>query len=351
MKKIMSLFLIGFVLFPVFSRAQIIDIDPIPSQDQCVSIANNLRYRDRDVNKNGEISTLQDYLQSSGYMNNEPTGYFGLLTLSGVKSFQNANGISPTGYVGPITKAKIANLTCGGSNPNFSSPVISGTQGPQSLNVNETGTWRILATDSGGGDLSYSVKWGDENYNNGMVYPTSQYPVVQSGTFTHSYSQAGNYTAVFTVTNNLGRSATTSLSVVVGSNPISAITVISPNGGETLYKGNNTMITWQDTANLNCTNMGGIFCVPSNFSYDIYLNYYHAPCTGICPIAVNVVAPLVIANDVHGSSYNWQVGNFALNGGNTYLPSGLYKISICKSGYNGGYGNICDASDYPFTIQ
>ena len=352
-KYILGLFAISFVLVPIFSFAQVEYPDPGPSTTNCVYINNNLRYRDRDIYTNNEVSTLQDFLQGKGYLNNEPTGYFGLLTFGAVKSFQTANGISQTGYVGPVTREKIRTLTCNSITPNFSKPVISGTQGPQSLNINETGTWRILATDIGGGDLSYSVNWGDVGviYNLNQIYSTTN-NLSQSSTFTHSYSQAGNYTVVFTVTNNLGRSATTSLSVnVVNVNPVSAITVLSPNGGETLYKGNTTMITWQDTANLNCTSMGGINCAPSNFSYDIYLNYYHTPCTGICPIAINAVAPLVIANGVHGSSYNWQVGNFILNGGNTYLPSGLYKISICKSGYNGGYGNICDASDSPFVIQ
>src|SRR3989344_1050140 len=115
MKKYIGiLFVLGLLIAPAFSFAQVGDVDPNPTASDCVALQNNLRYRDRDINKNGEVSTLQDFLQSEGYLNSEPTGYFGLLTFKAVKDFQKANGISPTGYVGPITRAKIKALTCDG---------------------------------------------------------------------------------------------------------------------------------------------------------------------------------------------------------------------------------------------
>ena len=39
--------------------------------------------------------------------------------------------------------------------------VISSVSGLQSLNVNQTGTWKVNASSSNGGTLSYSVDWGD----------------------------------------------------------------------------------------------------------------------------------------------------------------------------------------------
>ena len=119
--------------------------------------------------------------------------------------------------------------------PNSSSVVISGVKGPQLLDVNQMGTWTVSAYNKDGGDLSYSVVWGDENT---VVYPTSASSSLykqesqQSATFTHSYSQAGTYKPTFTVTSpntmrcfqapcpSNGGSAQTSLSVVVGSTPI-----------------------------------------------------------------------------------------------------------------------------------
>lgn len=87
------------------------DIDTQPLVE-CIDLKNNLRYRSRDANTNGEVSVLQDFLALRGYFDHEPTGYFGVLTLKAVKQFQKENGISPTGFVGPITRAKIKALSC-----------------------------------------------------------------------------------------------------------------------------------------------------------------------------------------------------------------------------------------------
>ena len=104
--------------------------------------------------------------------------------------------------------------------------------GPQSLNVNQQGTWTVTAYDKSGGNLSYSVVWGDEVYKTyAQSLPTAT-SVQQSATFTHSYSQAGNYTPTFTVANSNGQSAQTSLSVNVGGvisgNTSPKITTVSP---------------------------------------------------------------------------------------------------------------------------
>jgi len=102
------LVLLGTLIFGASVLAQG-DVDPNPRAEECVSINRNLRYRDRVA----EVFTLQDFLQSQGYLNSEPTGFFGILTRQAVMDFQNANGITPaSGYVGPITRAKIKSLTC-----------------------------------------------------------------------------------------------------------------------------------------------------------------------------------------------------------------------------------------------
>ena len=112
-KYVLSLFAFLFVcsmcVHVLISFAQEGDIDPNPSSD-CLNLVNNLRYRDRDVNKNGEVSALQDFLQSNSYLKTDPTGYFGLMTQKAVKNFQKNNNISPTGYAGSITKAKITDI-------------------------------------------------------------------------------------------------------------------------------------------------------------------------------------------------------------------------------------------------
>ena len=100
-------------------------------------------------------------------------------------------------------------------------PVISGVKGPTALKVGEVGTWTVNANDPENGPLSYSVTWGDETSavggGGGIGAPVPlRAEVSQIATFTHSYAVAGVYTPVFTVTDNSGFPAKTSMSVSVG---------------------------------------------------------------------------------------------------------------------------------------
>jgi peptidoglycan hydrolase-like protein with peptidoglycan-binding domain/uncharacterized protein (DUF2141 family) len=91
-----------------------VDINPsAPAASDCLSLGKSLTYRTRDAQVSGEVSDLQDFLQSQGYLNAEPTGYFGIMTQKAVRSFQSAYGISQTGTVGPLTRAKINGVSCG----------------------------------------------------------------------------------------------------------------------------------------------------------------------------------------------------------------------------------------------
>jgi len=289
-----SLFLLGFLLFPAFSRAQTIVADPLPNQDQCVNIVNNLRYRDRDIYKNGEVSILQDFLQTQNYLNNEPTGYFGLLTFKAVKDFQRSNGISPTGYVGATTRAKIANITCNGVSQEEVCCEIFG-------------------------------------YGAYMIKTQSTYEMMPRN-------------KCIPVTNYVGGGRNIVDNNYCKMNSPTPVTVISPNGGEMFYKGNYQTISWKDNTTYSCPNMA--LCLPPALQYDITLLHYTPPCvSNYCPLAV--MAPYTIARGVFGSSYNWQVGSVMQDGSIVSdISSGLYKISICKSGTS-----ECDTSDSPFTIQ
>ncbi len=115
----MNKYIIGSVLLvssfvPVFSFAQNADINPSDAPE-CADIIANLGYTSRDSVANGNgVSILQDFLNSNNYLTSLPSGYFGRLTLTAVKAFQIANGISGTGYVGAITRAKIKNIDCNG---------------------------------------------------------------------------------------------------------------------------------------------------------------------------------------------------------------------------------------------
>ncbi len=104
----LAILMIGITV-PTLSFAQ---SSPYPASAGCVSLQYNMRYQTRDYMVNGEVSKLQSFLRIRGYLNSPSTGYFGLLTLSAAKRFQTANYILSSGYVGPITRAKISALTC-----------------------------------------------------------------------------------------------------------------------------------------------------------------------------------------------------------------------------------------------
>ncbi len=89
------------------------DIDPQgTTANACVDLTLNLRYKDTDAKTDGQVSQLQDYLISQGYMGGVPTGYFGVLTFAAAKKIQRAYGFAQTGYVGPLTRGKIKELSC-----------------------------------------------------------------------------------------------------------------------------------------------------------------------------------------------------------------------------------------------
>lgn len=88
------------------------DVDPV-NTSTCIDLqSNGLRYRANDAGTNGEVSVLQDFLISTGLLKTESTGFFGLGTFSAVKQFQKKQGLSPTGYVGALTKVKIKEQSC-----------------------------------------------------------------------------------------------------------------------------------------------------------------------------------------------------------------------------------------------
>lgn len=94
-------------------------------------------------------------------------------------------------------------------------PTISSFSGPTTLDVNETGTWTIRASDPENGQLSYSVNWGDEYYAFPYAASSAQEQFTQTTTFTHAYSYQGTYTVNITVRDVAGKTARTSTTVRV----------------------------------------------------------------------------------------------------------------------------------------
>lgn len=67
------------------------------------SIDKNLKYGQRD----NEVTELQQFLIDKGLLKTTPSNFFGILTLKAIKNYQASLGISPTGFVGALTREKI----------------------------------------------------------------------------------------------------------------------------------------------------------------------------------------------------------------------------------------------------
>lgn len=78
----------------------------------CITITKDISYKSVDIGKSENVANLQYFLNQGKYLVYYPDGYFGTSTLNAVKQFQSEYGISPTGYVGTITRAKIRSLSC-----------------------------------------------------------------------------------------------------------------------------------------------------------------------------------------------------------------------------------------------
>ena len=118
------------------------------------------------------------------------------------------------------------------SDGSSAAPVVTGIEGPASLNIGQQGTWKVNANvpNNSGASIAYSVVWGDEAGGAQAVVPPTQ-SVQTSATFTHSYQNAGAYQPKFTVSNSSG-SNSASLSVNVGGQVTGATTLsVSPNSG------------------------------------------------------------------------------------------------------------------------
>jgi len=101
------------------------------------------------------------------------------------------------------TKTRVTRLT----------PVISGIKAPTVLEVGETGTWTVKASDPQNKSLSYDVDWGDSNSKSQSRMAETAF--VQTSTFEHAYTEEGEYKIKFTVSNENGLKTMSTVTVHV----------------------------------------------------------------------------------------------------------------------------------------
>ena len=181
--------LAGTTLMPVLASAQVItgDVNPNASATICVNLQNDLSRGKSDSQTSGETSILQMFLQSTStpggntpYLMSDPTGFFGIQTENAVKQFQADRQLLSSGFVGPLTRAKIKALSCGGAVPATFSATPS--SGPAPLTVRfASGVGNAIDFGDGTSELFY--------YCLAIGCPTQGFNIE------HTYSSAGTYTA------------------------------------------------------------------------------------------------------------------------------------------------------------
>lgn len=238
---VLSVALLTLVLSNVLiSQAHAAPIGDEQSVSTCVSFNNNLNYRKTDAGTNGEVSVLQDFLITNGYLDGSTTGFFGLKTVAAVKKFQIANNISATGTVGATTGGKIKAMTCAGESGSVSAnPVM-----PSAPTIPSVSQQSSAVTDA----LQSQI--------NVLLQQIAELKAGQGQTTTtiSAATPAAGLSAGCTST--VGFSPTTGLSCSVSASaatpsPIPAaivpptIIVTSPNGGESYGNGQTANITWK----------------------------------------------------------------------------------------------------------
>lgn len=238
--------------------------------------------------RGADVTALQDFLRAKGYMSDESTGYFGVITEAAVQNMQAKNHIvsagtaASTGYgaVGPKTRSVIATLcsaavaapvpapqcanatsptppsaACAGTWEKLQNlgchvgwrcvlaatgankpPVITDIQGPTSLAIDAFGTWHVAARDPEGGALSYNYTWGDEGIEdilNSIAGIGGTFTSVSSAT--HAYAKSGKYTLQVSVKDAAGAVAVGTVTIAVSATagdvattPFNPIESVSP---------------------------------------------------------------------------------------------------------------------------
>ena len=112
-------------------------------------------------------------------------------------------------------------------------PVIHAFAGPTTLGVNERGVWRVTASDPQNGTLRYRIDWGEKRYGSAfdVIKALADTGFEQRTTFSHTYTLAGTYTVTITVRDDEGRTARSSMTVVVGDGEAEEGFSVAPSSG------------------------------------------------------------------------------------------------------------------------
>lgn len=100
---------------------------------------------------NSQVRQIQEQLQQLGYFKGPTSGYYGTLTETAVKAFQQAQGLTADGVVGTETRRQIA---AGGQGENAAAPTA---HNPETANAAENSPFQMEGFTTGGSGLEEAL--------------------------------------------------------------------------------------------------------------------------------------------------------------------------------------------------
>jgi peptidoglycan hydrolase-like protein with peptidoglycan-binding domain len=362
----------GKLIVPVVALCVFVVPAVSSATSTCTEITGYLAARsgwNTDSQTRGQVTTLQTFLISAGFLSGVPTGYFGSMTENAVKKMQASNGLvasggpDTTGYgaIGPGTRALISRLSCGGAIASITATSTPGSTGSVVVPYTFSTTTAIQVSEkvigveatsysyvtelslSGGTPLSPVSRWTLHMFcppdisittSSGsacgevLIAPTQNSPsgAVLSKRFyirNRTGSSKSIPVTVFArnISNSLMGRATLELSVPSATTTLvtqSQVVVSSPNGGESFSAGKPIQVTWQTG--------GGIFNISS--ANRVEISFVGGGKSAIFKnLANDGVETVVLPSD---------------------LPTGSYKVRVSVIVADGSA--VFDESDAVFTI-
>lgn len=306
--------------------------NPYQPNQSCLVLTRGLAYGSRDGYGYNDVSRLQSFLISQGYLYSNVTGYYGSLTASAVAKFQQNNNLSPVGIVGPATRARIQQLTCNGGGvipPSTQAPVITSmnpTYGP-------TGTYVTIY--GSGFSSNNTIKFGNGGITNVPSYngTSVQFRIPESmGVF----CQSGQYCIALAIIVNPGNYA---VSVVNdrGTSNSQTFTVTSGNSGNPYQPYGAPVINGIDAPTTLGVNQTGTWTVRAtdqaggglNYSVDWGDQYY--------PYTSAAASQTFIQSSTFTHAYS-QPGvytvRFTVRGSNGLTTTSSVTVNVTSSGNN-----------------
>ncbi|PIR84234.1 hypothetical protein COU18_00585 [Candidatus Kaiserbacteria bacterium CG10_big_fil_rev_8_21_14_0_10_51_14] len=152
-------------------------------------------YRNLSQGTRGDdVMSLQEFLQTEGYLSANATGYFGPLTAQAVVKWQASQGVSAVGAFGPVSRERIR-IWCGGASGGPVGNIERFNASPTRGNAPLTVTFSTWLSGFRPNTIYYTIDFGDGTSERAANCYAPADACLSPGQNVHTYTQNGTYTA------------------------------------------------------------------------------------------------------------------------------------------------------------